>query len=216
MIYTLVKLFSKLFFRFWGSPRIAGLENIPHTGAVVVVANHSRVLDGILLASVWQQRITFLVAAYLSKSPIAGAFLRAIGAIPVQSGGNNLAGKRSALGVLERGDILALFPEGRVYHRDNLGPFNLGWAHFALNSGAYVVPVVIKGTGSLLPIGSVFPRRTKIYVQIAVPWTIEKTLSPQQETLSSMNTRLIEQMEKMLSEMPDSVGGSGKWKQGGQ
>ncbi|MEA1959929.1 MAG: lysophospholipid acyltransferase family protein [Bacillota bacterium] len=199
MIYTLAKFFSKVFFRFWGTPRIVGLENIPNSGPIIVVANHRSVLDGFLLASIWPQRITFLAAAYLFELPVVRVFLRAIGAIPVQSGRDNHAGKKAALEVLQRGDILALFPEGRVYQLDTLGPFNLGWAHFALNSGASVVPVAIKGTNSMLPKGTVFPRRTKIYVQIDVPWTMEKTLSPQQETLLAMNTRLFEQMEKIMS-----------------
>lgn len=202
MIYTLVKFLSKWFFRFWGNPGIAGLENIPQAGPIVIVTNHSSVLDGFLLASIWPQRITFLAAAYLFEWPAAGAFLRAVGAIPVQSGGNNLVGKKAALKILQRGDILAIFPEGRVYQSDNLGPFNLGWAYFALNSGASIVPVVIKGTSTMMPKGKVFPRRTKIYVQIGAPWTIEPTLTPKQETYPAMNTRLVEQMEKLLGGLP--------------
>jgi 1-acyl-sn-glycerol-3-phosphate acyltransferase len=202
MVYTLTKLFSKLLFKFLGNPRVIGLENIPQSGPVIIVANHSSLLDGFLLASIWPQRVTFLVAAYLLKRPVIGSFLRAIDAIPVQSGGNNLAGKKSAFEVLQRGDILALFPEGGVYQSDNMGPFNLGWAYFALNSGAPVVPVVIKGTRAVLPKGSVFPHRAKIYVQIAAPWTIEETLTPKQDTYPTINKRLVEQMEKMLGVLP--------------
>lgn len=203
MLYTLVKIISKLFFRLWGNPSISGLENIPSSGPFIVVANHSSILDGFLLASVWPQRMTFLAAAYLFEQPVYRAFLHAIGAIPVQSGGNNFAGKKSALDVLHRGDILALFPEGRVYPSDHLGPFNFGWASFAVHSGVSVVPVVIKGTDAVLRKGKIFPCRAKIYVQIAVPCTVEKTITPQQKTLSDMNTRLFDQMEKMLAELPD-------------
>ena len=207
MIYTLVKLFSKLFLGFGGNPTIVGLENIPQAGPIVVVANHSSLLDAFLLVSFWPQRITFLSSAYLFKLPGVGAFLRSVGAISVQNGGNNLAGIRSALQVLRCGNTLALFPEGRIYQLNNLGPFHSGWAHFALKAGASVVQVVIKGTGSMLPLGAVFPRRSPIFVQIAVPWTIEKTISPLAETLSVMNTRLSEQMDEILSGMPDSAGG---------
>jgi len=207
MIYSLVKSISKLFLGFWGNPAIVGLENIPQAGPIVVMANHSSLLDAFLLVSFWPQRITFLSSAYLFKLPGVGAFLRSIGAISVQNGGNNLAGIRSALQVLRCGNTLALFPEGRIYQLNNLGPFHSGWAHFALNTGASVVPVVIKGTGSVLPLGAVFPRRRQIYVQIAVPWTIEKTISPLQETLSAMNTILRDQMDEIFIGIPDSAGG---------
>lgn len=47
MIYPLVKLFSKWFLGLWGKPVIAGKENIPRTGPVVVAVNHiSLLLDG--------------------------------------------------------------------------------------------------------------------------------------------------------------------------
>ncbi len=203
MIYTLVKLVSKLFFRFWGNSLIVGLENIPHKGPIVVVANHSSLLDGFLLVSFWPQRITFLSSAYLFKLPLVGGFLHSVGAIPVQNGGNNLTGIRKALQVLKHGNTLALFPEGRIYQEDNLGLFHLGWTHFALKSGASVVPVVINGTRSVLPLGAVFPRRRQIFVKIAVPWTMEKTICPNQDTLLAMNTRLHEQMDDTLRGMSD-------------
>jgi len=207
MFYTLVKLFSKLFLVFLGNPTIAGEANIPRTGPVIVVANHISLLDGFLLLAFWPRRITFLSAAYLFKMLVVGAFLRAIGAISVQNEGGELAGMRRALRVLQRGDTLAIFPEGRVCQLDNLCPFQTGWAYLALKAGAPVLPVVIKGTRSVLPVGAVFPRRRKILAQIAVPWTMEKIHHPRQETLTAMNMRLIKQMEKILSEMQASAGG---------
>ena len=108
----------------------------------------------------------------------------------MQSGGNNLAEKKTALKVLQRGDVLGLFPEGRIYQSDKLGPFNLGWAYFAINSGASIVPVVIKGTSAMMPKGKFFPRRAKIYIQIGAPWRIEPTLTPKQESYPAMNKRL--------------------------
>jgi len=50
IIYTLVRLISKWFLGFLGKPVIAGEENIRRTGPVIVVANHTSLLDGFLLA----------------------------------------------------------------------------------------------------------------------------------------------------------------------
>ncbi|MEW6459131.1 MAG: lysophospholipid acyltransferase family protein [Bacillota bacterium] len=201
MTYTLAKLISKYFLWFLGKPAIAGQENIPRTGPVIVVANHTSLLDGFLLAAFWPRRITFLSAAYLFRLPVVGAFLRAIGAIQVQNEGSELAGMRAALRVLQGGGTLGLFPEGRVCQTDKLCPFQTGWAYLALKTGAPVLPVAIKGTRTALPVGAVFPRRSKIFMQIAAPWTLEKVRRPEQETLAAMNMRLMNQMEQMLSEM---------------
>lgn len=200
MIYTLVKLVSKWFLGFLGKPVITGQANIPRTGPVIVVANHTSLLDGFLLAAFWPRRITFLSAAYLFKMPAVGAFLRAMGAIPVQNEASELAGMRTALRVLQSGGALALFPEGQVCTGDKLCPFQTGWAYLALKAGAPVLPVAIKGTRTALPVGAVFPRRSKIYMQIAAPWTLEKVQRPRQETLAALNTRLASQMEQMLNE----------------
>ncbi|MEW5920977.1 MAG: lysophospholipid acyltransferase family protein [Bacillota bacterium] len=200
MIYTLVKLVSKYFLWLLGKPVIAGQANIPRTGPLIVVANHTSLLDGFLLAAFWPQRITFLSAAYLFKMPVVGAFLRAMGAIPVQNEASELAGMRTALRVLQSGGTLALFPEGQVCTGDKLCPFQTGWAYLALKAGAPVLPVAIKGTRTALPIGAVFPRRSKIYMQIAAPWTLEKVQRPRQKTLAALNMRLVSQMEQMLNE----------------
>jgi len=62
---------------------LPGKPTSPRTGPVIVGANHISLLDGFLLVAFWPRRITFLSAAYLFKMPVVGAFLRAIGAIPV-------------------------------------------------------------------------------------------------------------------------------------
>jgi len=201
MTYMVVKLVFKYFLWLLGNPVITGKDNIPRTGPVILVANHTSLLDGFLLATVWPRQLTFLSAAYLFRLPVVGAFLRAMGAIPVQNEGSELAGMRAALRVLQRGGTLTIFPEGQVCTGDKLCPFQTGWAYLALKAGVPVLPVVIKGTSTALPVGAVFPRRSKIYMQIGAPWTLEKVQRPGQETLAAMNMRLMNQMENMLNEI---------------
>ncbi|MCL4514573.1 MAG: 1-acyl-sn-glycerol-3-phosphate acyltransferase [Firmicutes bacterium] len=201
MFYALGRLLCRWFLKVLGSPLIIGKENIPRTGPAIVVANHTSLLDGFVLAAFWPGRVTFLSAAYLFRLPVVGTFLRMTGAIPVQSEGNGAAGIKTALRVLQRGGTLALFPEGRVSPDSRLCIFQTGWAYLALKTGATILPVAIKGTGSVLPVHAAFPRRRKIHVQVAAPWTPEKIQHPRQETLAAMNMRLMNQMEKLLNEM---------------
>ena len=199
MIYTPVRLLSKLFFGLCWKLEIVGEANIPRTGPVIVVANHISLLDGFLLVAFWPRRITFLSAAYLFKKPAVGAFLRSIGAISVQNEGVPLAGMRRALSVLQSGDTLAIFPEGRICQLDNMGHFQTGWAYLALKAEASVLPVVININKAVRPKGAFPPRRRRILVQIAEPWTMKKTPHPKKATLTAMNMRLIRQMKNTLS-----------------
>lgn len=201
MFYALVKLISRYLLWLLGNTVIAGQANIPRTGPVIIVSNHISLLDGFLLLAFWPRRVTFLSAAYLFKMPVVGAFLRAIGAIPVQNEGSELAGIRRALKVLQEEGALVFFPEGHLGAGDQLLSFQTGWAYLALKAGAPVLPVAIKGTSTALPVGAAFPRRCKIYMQIGAPWTLEKARRPRQETLAVLNMRLVSQMEQMLNEI---------------
>jgi len=200
MFYALGKLISKLILVFVGMPVITGKEYIPHKGPVIVVANHTSLLDPFLLAAFWPKRITFLAAAYLFRIPVVGALLRVAAAIPVRTEGSELAGMRAALRVLQKGGAIGLFPEGRVVQADRIGPFQTGWAYLALKTGVPVLPVVIKGSSEALPLGTYLPRRSKIYIQIAAPWAMEIVRRPEQETLAALNTKLNSQMQQMLGE----------------
>ena len=201
MIYTTVRLLSKLFFGLWWKLEIVGKANIPHTDPVIVVANHISLLDGFILVAFWPRKITFLSASYLFKKPVVGVFLRAIGAISVQNEGVSLTGIKRALRILQKGGTLGIFPEGRIGQLDNLGSFQTGWAYLALKAGVSPLPVVININKSVRHIGIVLPRRKKIFVQIAKPWTIEKISRPQKETMITMNMRLIQQIGNTLSKV---------------
>ncbi len=104
MFYTLVKLFWKLYFAFWGNLKIAGEANIPRTGSVVVVANHISLLDGFILVAFWPRRITFLSAAYLFKMLAMGAFLRCYWRHPGAKRGGTVGGNQEGFrGIAVRG-----------------------------------------------------------------------------------------------------------------
>jgi 1-acyl-sn-glycerol-3-phosphate acyltransferase len=117
-------------------------------GPVVLVANHRSFMDSIFLALVVDRAVSFLAKAeYFDRRRTAWLF-RSTGQIPLRRG--NPAGARraidDALGVLDRGGVIGVYPEGTrsrdgVLHRGNLGP-----ARLAAASGASIVPVGLVGT----------------------------------------------------------------------
>jgi len=104
-------------------------------GPVVLVANHRSFMDSIFLALVVDRAVSFLAKAeYFDRRRTAWLF-RSTGQIPLRRG--NPAGARraidDALGVLDRGGVIGVYPEGTrsrdgMLHRGNLGPARLAAA----------------------------------------------------------------------------------------
>jgi len=126
---------------------VEGNDRIPD-GPVVLAANHRSFMDSIFLALVVDRPVSFLAKAeYFQRRRTAWVF-RSTGQIPLRRG--NPAGARraldAALGVLGRGGVIGVFPEGTrsrdgMLHRGNLGP-----ARLAATSGAPIVPIGLVGT----------------------------------------------------------------------
>lgn len=123
--------------------RVTGWENVPATGPVVLAANHTGMIDGPLVHGVARRGTHFLVKRELFREPL-GTVLRWAGQIPVDRD-NGRAALTAALGVLRRGGVVGVFPEGNR-GRGNVTSARAGVAWLAVNAQAPVVPVVVLGT----------------------------------------------------------------------
>jgi len=86
-----------------------------------------------------------------------GYAMRLAGFIPVQRDGSVESAKAAselAQRALEQGSCLVLFPEGTRSRDGSLLPFKRGPFFLAMESGAPVAPVSIRGATRLLPKGS--------------------------------------------------------------
>ena len=161
--WTLITRDTRLLFRvgFWitraGLPLVGvrvvvkGFERFPH-GASIVMANHSSNLDPDVLLPLLPGRVVI----YL-KASLMGYAMRLAGFIPVQRDGSVESAKAAselAKRALEQGSCLVLFPEGTRSRDGSLLPFKRGPFFLAMESGAPVVPVSIRGARRLLPKGS--------------------------------------------------------------
>ncbi|MGH3693365.1 MAG: lysophospholipid acyltransferase family protein [Pseudonocardiaceae bacterium] len=124
--------------------RICHRERIPASGPVVVVANHSSMVDGPLLYGLLGRRATFLVKQEVFRGPL-GAFLRRIGQLPVRRGEVDRASLLTAVRLLRRGGMVVVFPEGTRGEGD-VADAQRGAAWLARTAGATMLPVAIRGT----------------------------------------------------------------------
>ncbi|GAA2882534.1 lysophospholipid acyltransferase family protein [Pseudonocardia halophobica] len=140
-------------------------ERIPATGPVVLVANHSSLVDGPLIFGLLGRRSVFLVKQEMFTG-ILGRGLRGIGQLAVRRGEPDRAPLTAALGVLRGGGLVGVFPEGTRGSGD-VAAAQQGAAWLARTSGAQVLPVVCRGTRR--PEGSGRRWRPRVDVLVGEP-----------------------------------------------
>jgi 1-acyl-sn-glycerol-3-phosphate acyltransferase len=123
-----------------------GTEHVPATGPVILAGNHTGFLDGPLLVGLSPRPVHFMVKRELFRGAL-GSALRWLGQISVDRYGADRAAIQAALGVLEQGGVLGVFPEG-TRSAEDFATMHNGLAYFALRSGAPVVPVACLGSGA--------------------------------------------------------------------
>jgi 1-acyl-sn-glycerol-3-phosphate acyltransferase len=169
MLYAFVNRSAAMVARLAWGVEGRGSEHVPSTGPVLLVANHSSVLDPGLISGVTPRPVSFLAKAELFRIPLFGRLIQALNAHPVRREGADPAALRTALRVLENGDILLVFPEGTRGPEGVLRPGKAGAGMLAVRSGAPVVPVYVRGSGQALPRGHKFPRPAKVTVTFGPP-----------------------------------------------
>ncbi|MFJ9341833.1 lysophospholipid acyltransferase family protein [Streptomyces sp. NPDC101733] len=157
-------------------PRIEGLENIPPDGAAIVAGNHLSFSDHFLMPAILGRRITFLAKAEYFTGPglkgrLTAAFFRSAGQIPVDRSGKDAgqAALREGLGVLAKGELLGIYPEGTRSHDGRLYKGKVGVAAMALGAGAPVVPCAMVGTFEIQPPGQKLPKIRRVTIRFGAP-----------------------------------------------
>src|SRR4030095_2805051 len=152
-------ILSPIFRTGWRT-HLRGVENLPTTGPAIICPNHTSVIDSFLLPSVLPRRITFVgKAEYLDNWKTKHLF-PALGMIPIDRRGGDASTRAldAAAGVLARGELFGIYPEGTRSRDGKLHKGHTGPARLALRTGAPLVPVGIVGTRHIQPPEARMPR----------------------------------------------------------
>ncbi|MFI9153488.1 lysophospholipid acyltransferase family protein [Streptomyces sp. NPDC053367] len=125
-------------------PRVLGSWKVPATGPVIFAINHSHNVDGPMVMGVAPRPTHFLIKKEAFVGPL-DPFLTGIGQLKVDRSGADRTAIGRALGVLESGGVLGIFPEGTRGEGD-FASLRAGLAYFAVRSGAPIVPVAVLGS----------------------------------------------------------------------
>ncbi|HRP95147.1 MAG TPA: MFS transporter [Rhodocyclaceae bacterium] len=138
--------------------RVEGIEHIPEKGPAVLVANHVSFVDAMIIMAACRRPIRFVMDHRIFRWPILSFVFRTSGAIPIAAVKEDPAMTERAFDqiarALEAGELVGLFPEGRITDSGEIAPFRAGIARIVARTPVPVVPMALRGLW-----GSFFSRK---------------------------------------------------------
>ena len=168
VVYSICRSFllvlGKTFFRL----QVRGRENLPASGPVILAGNHASFLDPPLVGLASTRHLTFLAKQELFFFPLS-LLIRRLGAVPLSRGSGDAGALRTVVRLLRQEKAVVLFPEGTRTTDGKLQTRRTGVALIAQESGATIVPTIIKGTYAAWPRHRRLPRWGRVTVEFCPP-----------------------------------------------
>lgn len=186
--YWLVRTAFFLYFRV----DVIGLDKIPRSGALILIANHRSGFDPPMVGAIMHRSVHFMTKAELWKYPFLPFIFKQVQAYPVRRGRPDRQAIRHSLEILQNGEIIVLFPEGHRTETGDLQEARSGVVFLGQKSGCQLVPIGISGRYGF--------RRTIRYV-VGDPFVLEPDMPKKDaQTLVMEKIReLIKQGEQMAA-----------------
>ena len=134
--------------------RDEGLDHIPDDGPCVLVCNHVSYVDAMVIAACVRRPIRFVMDHQIFRIPVLSFIFRGMRAIPIASAKVDPTLKdraiREAQAALAAGEVVGIFPEGRLTESGDINRFRPGVQQIVDAMPAPVVPMALRGLwGSL-------------------------------------------------------------------
>jgi len=125
--------------------KVTGNEKFPVKGPLIVVGNHTAIMETVMLICYTPWQIEMLGAADIPHERISQIFSDLFGFIPINRGHVDRPALRSALEVLDQQGVLGIFPEGGIWE-PGLMKVQTGVAWLSYRGNAPVLPIGFSGT----------------------------------------------------------------------
>ena len=135
-----------------------GIDRIPDEGPAIIVCNHVSFVDALIIMAASPRPIRFVMDHQIFKVPVLSFVFRTAGAIPIAPAREDAQLLERAYAevarALEAGDLVGIFPEGRITDTGELYPFRGGIGRILERTPVPVVPIALQGLW-----GSFFSRK---------------------------------------------------------
>jgi 1-acyl-sn-glycerol-3-phosphate acyltransferase len=175
MIYAALRWFMRAMTRTYliGLFHIAGAENVPRTGPIIVCPSHSGTLDPPMVPAFTPRGDSWSMAkSEYFKGGIVEVLFRWYHAFPVVRHTADRAALKRSFDLLKAGHALIIYPEGTRVESGVLANPEPGAGFLAQKAGCPVVPVGLSGTRECLPKGARWPRRVPVSITFGKPFLV--------------------------------------------
>ena len=162
VLYWLARAFLQPFFLVFFRLKRIGMEHVPAEGPLIIASNHRSFMDPWVIGLLLRRPVYYVAKTELFHHRFTAWILSSLGAFPVDRGGGDRDAMDAARRILERGDVVAIFPEGTRIRPGALGPPKRGVGRLALETGAPVVPVALIGTEAVRRGWRIRPHKVRI------------------------------------------------------
>jgi len=175
----------------------AGLENIPDEGPCIVVCNHVSYVDAVVIAACVRRPLRFVMDHRIFRIPVLSFIFRTMRTIPIAPAKEDAAMKERAFAeaaaALRAGEVVGIFPEGRLTDTGELNPFRPGVQQMLATTPVPVVPMALSGLwGSFFSRtanGRAMRRLRGIYSRIAL--VVAPPVPPERVTLEGLQASVL-------------------------
>jgi 1-acyl-sn-glycerol-3-phosphate acyltransferase len=193
-VYELVRILLTPYLLLIHRARAIDIANVPEGGPAIIAPNHFSFLDHFFVAVFLKRKVHFMAKSQLFKRPMQFIY-RHGGVFPVRRGYRDDEAFKTAHAVLDRGDIVLMYPEGGRSRSGELGEPKPGLGRLALESGVPVVPAAIVGTQKARNWKRLsFPKVTVLYGE---PVRFEKVENPTREQQQAAAEMIFERVKAL-------------------
>lgn len=175
--------------------RHEGFEHIPEKGAAVLVCNHVSFVDALILGGAIRRPVRFVMYKPIYELPVLNFIFRTAGAIPICSRREDEQAYEAAMkaiaDTLARGELVCIFPEGRLTRDGEIGEFRPGVEKMVREVPVPVVPMALRGLwGSFFShSGGVFRDKMRPFCRVDV--VVGAAVSPDRVTADYLREKVV-------------------------
>jgi 1-acyl-sn-glycerol-3-phosphate acyltransferase len=127
----------------------SGLEKIPEDGPALLICNHVSFVDPLVLVGYVRRPIRFVMDHRIFNTPVLSFIFKTAQAIPIASAREDAEMKEKAFdhvsAALRRGELVCIFPEGKLTDTGQMNPFKPGVARIIERDPVAIVPLALRG-----------------------------------------------------------------------
>ena len=176
IVRPIIWVLLRIGYMIFGGIRFEGREHVPLTGGALVTPNHISDADPPTIGVALPRDCWIMAKEELFAIRFIGKLIVWLHGFPVKRYTADRAALRKAEDLLKAGNLVVIFPEGKLSEDGKLQPILPGALLIAERAKVPIIPTAIIGTDELMPYATTTPRfmKQKIVVRFGPPVTVEE------------------------------------------